>query len=405
MARSDIPFLLDQVRQAVDSPANRARYELWPTKIEPPARGDFGPFYYWFPTPVNRDGRVPYTLELEPALWRRIFDVDLQQFFTDPATYLEYWLRFALYRFEHFACDVPLTRAIDIDFCSVFVPTLFGVEAIYAADEAPWIGTDPVWVTEADFARARLPDFYESGLSPLAHRFYAEIRALVGDDFTVHFVPWRKGPFSLLTHLRGYGQLLYDLYDRPAFVHEMMAFVVEAQKEWYAERRAFTGEARFGPIYLGNDEVSAPSISPAVYEEFILPYETELSLYFGGIDYWHSCGNTTPLAPYIARLPNVHMFDAGPWTDLRAAVAAYKKCPGASIMRRINPIEHVLKATDEEMRAPLREVREVCSGVIPVMVMYDGLNYMADWEADLQRIYALDRACHEILHYKEPSDG
>jgi len=397
MVNPDIAPLLDRVRALIDSPRNRALYASWPERIDPPY-GEFGPAYYWFPRPVNQNGRIPYVLEIEPAMWHRVLGVDLQQFYTEPATYLANWLRIALYRYEHFNADVPLTPAIDIDFGSVFVQSLFGVDVIYAAEEAPWNGLEPVWKTEADFASAKMPDFHRSGLAPLAHRFYAELSALVGPDFRVHFVSWRKGPFSLLVYLRGFEQLLVDLYERPALVHAMMRFVVEAMQQWYAERKAFLGEARFGPIFLGNDEVSTPSLSPALYEEFVLPYEIELSRYFGGIDYWHSCGDTTRLAPLIARIPNVHMFDVGPWTQLAPAVEVYRQVPNASIMRRINPIDTVMMASPEQMLAPLHEVRRVCAGVIPTMVMYDGLNYIKDWQADLEKIQQLDRACHRILH-------
>jgi uroporphyrinogen-III decarboxylase len=403
MALEDIQSLLDEIRELVPSPRNLALRELWPETIEPESYGDFGPFRYWYPSPVNRQGRVPYVLEIEPALWHHILHLDVEEFFTKPAVYVENWIRMALYRFRCFQCDVPLSNAIDIDFSSVFVPSLFGVEVIYAADEAPWIAYEPVWTTEMDFARAKLPDFHRSGLSPLAHRFYSDIREIVGGDFRVHFIPWRKGPFSLLTHLRGYRQLLMDLYDRPKFVHEMMAFVTEAMKQWYSERRKFTGEPRFGPIMLGNDEVNTPSISPSMYEEYVLPYETELSDFFGGIDYWHSCGNTTRLAELIARIPNVHMFDVGPWTELSAGVSAYRKVPNCCIMRRINPVQNVVLATDAEMRTPLEEVRVLCEGVVGTMVMYDGLNYVGDWRAGLERIRTLDRMCEDILH--RPTEG
>jgi len=62
MARENIPSLLNEVREIVDSPRNQALYELWPEEISRQAYADFGPFYYWFPTPVNKDGRIPYTL-------------------------------------------------------------------------------------------------------------------------------------------------------------------------------------------------------------------------------------------------------------------------------------------------------------------------------------------------------
>ncbi len=401
MSMQNIPRLLDKVRGLVDGPRNREFYELWPDQIDSPY-GDFGPLHYWFPRPMNKDGRIPYVFEVEPALWHHVLGVDLEQFYTDPATYLEYWLRIALYHFEHFNDDLPLTKTIDIDFGSVFPQSLFGIDTLYAPDEAPWNGLEPVWKTEDDFGRAKFPDFYSSGLLPLAHRFYAEIKQMVGDDFRVHFISWRKGPFSLLIALRGFEQLLLDFYDRPSFVHEMMTFVNESMKHWYSERRAFLGEDRFGPIFLGNDEVSLPTLSPTLYEEFVLPYETDLSDFFGGIDYWHSCGAVTKLLGPIARIPNVHMFDVGPWTDLATAVEIFGQVPGATIMRRINPIDFVIRATDQQMRQPLYELREMCSGVIPTMVVYDGLNYQMDWESDWEKIHRLDRICHQILHAPLP---
>ena len=90
-------------------------------------------------------------------------------------------------------------------------------------------------------------------------------------------------------------RILACMIDDPKFVHEMMAFATECIKEWWTERARFFGEDGLQPLLLGNDEVGIPWVSPALYEEFILPYETDLSEYFGGIDYWHSCGNCTAL--------------------------------------------------------------------------------------------------------------
>ena len=54
--------------------------------------------------------------------------------------------------------------------------------------------------------------------------------------------------------------------------------------------------------------------------------------------------------------------------------------------------------TDQQMRQPSYELPEVCAGVIPTMVMYDGLDYQMDWEADWEKIHKLDKICHEVLH-------
>ena len=77
MSKETIAQLLDSVQTQVDTDKNRAYYELWDDAAQPPY-ADFGPFYYMFPRPVNKDGRIPYIFEVEPALWHRVFGVNLK---------------------------------------------------------------------------------------------------------------------------------------------------------------------------------------------------------------------------------------------------------------------------------------------------------------------------------------
>ncbi len=58
MSLSDIPRLLDRVRELTKTPANQARYALWQQPIQPPARGEFGPYFPVYPTPATADGRI-----------------------------------------------------------------------------------------------------------------------------------------------------------------------------------------------------------------------------------------------------------------------------------------------------------------------------------------------------------
>jgi hypothetical protein len=188
------------------------------------------------------------------------------------------------------------------------------------------------------------------------------------------------------------------MIDDPKFVHEMMAFATVCIKEWWTERIRFLGEDGLEPLLLGNDEVGVPLISPALYEEFILPYEIDLSDYFGGIDYWHSCGNCTELLSLLALIPNLRMMDVGPWTALQPAVELFGKRPGSSIMKRLHPVSEVLMASEEQIRARLLQIKATCYDV-PYMLFFDGLNVLGDVEQTVEKFLLLDRLCHEVFHH------
>ncbi len=157
-----------------------------------------------------------------------------------------------------------------------------------------------------------MPDFYRSGLMPLAHQYYEVIGELIDNDFNVVFPEWGRRSFGVATHIRGYENFLSDMISNPKFAHRILRLITDTRKEWITERAKFLGKCKGkGNIY--NDEVNCPSLSPELYEEFALPYELELSDFHGGILYFHSCGDTTKLLPLIAKINTIEMFHVGPW--------------------------------------------------------------------------------------------
>ncbi|MGC8879371.1 MAG: uroporphyrinogen decarboxylase family protein [Anaerolineae bacterium] len=281
--------LVDRVREIVDNTATPAWGDLWEHSAEVHTISMFS-----YPQPLAGTGFAPFVFSPDANFYARLLGYNLREVFTDTCTYLCFTLEQMIWNHEHLHHDAGVRKTILINMLGFFAPSLFGVEVIYADDAVPWIG-DPVIRTPADFARLKPPDFYTSGLSPLAHRMYEEACYLLPDDFRVEFPTWLTGPFSLLFHLRGLENLAADIVDDPAFVHEMMGFVTSCMKEWWVERARFMGAEKLEPLILANDEVGAPMLGPQHYEEFVLPYEVDLCQYFGGIDYWHSCADVTPL--------------------------------------------------------------------------------------------------------------
>jgi uroporphyrinogen-III decarboxylase len=349
-----------------------------------------------FPNPIAGTGRAPFVFFPDANFFARLLGYNLEQVFTDSLTWTCFSLEQMLWMHDHLHHDGSVSKSVIINQLGFFPPSLFGMKVVYAEDAVPWI-KDPVLVERSDFTKLHPPDFYSSGISPLVHRIYEETRALLPDDFHVEFTTWLTGPFSLLFHLRGAINLALDLIQDPPFVHEMMDFATECMEVWWQDRARFLGQTELEPLVLGNDEVGVPLISPDHYEEFVLPYEVQLSETFGRIDYWHSCSDITLLLPRLAKIAKLRMMDVGPWTALQPAVDLFGKRAGGSIMKRLHPVSEILMADEAQMRDRLLEIKATCYDV-SYMLFFDGINVMDSIEESVEKVLLLDRICHEVFH-------
>ena len=95
----------------------------------------------------------------------------------------------------------------------------------------------------------------------------------------------------------------------------MMRTVTDARIEFTKERRKFLNKIEVEST-LWNDEASIPIISPSIYKEFVFPYDNEVSIFYGGLRWWHSCGNKTPLIPIIKSIKNkIDFIELNWWND------------------------------------------------------------------------------------------
>jgi uroporphyrinogen-III decarboxylase len=388
--QDDLDSLINKV-QILSENSNPAPWgNLWDRSVEAGSVGMFS-----FPNPVAGKGLAPYVFAPDANFYARLFGYSLKDVFTDAYTWLCFSLRQMIWNRENLQDDGNVSKTILINQLGFFAPSLFGVDVIYTDDAVPWIGS-PVIKSERDFANLKPPDFFSSGLSPIVHRMYDEAQELLPGDFQIEFTTWLTGPFSLLFHLRGADILAMDLIDNPKFVHEMMAFATECMREWIYARIDFLGRKDPEPLLIGDDEVGVPLIAPAHYEEFIFPYENALGKEFG-IDYWHSCSNTTPLFGKLSELSNLRMMDVGPWTALQPAIDMFGHRPGSSLMKRLHPVSEVLLADEASMRERLLQIKATCYE-IPYMLFFDGLNVLNNISETVRKIKMLDRVCHELFH-------
>ena len=197
------------------------------------------------------------------------------------------------------ARDTPPPRTIAID----------GIE--YLADST---GTRPVARLEEDDMPIPLPsgpilsrkaDLDKIVVTDSSHYLDAgctdPVRDLVEDVGDGAFIAGVAAGQTMnsLVAWRGSEQALLDLNDDPIFVHE----AVERATDISIEVGKALIHAGVDGIYIGDAWASASIISPAMYEEFCLPYHLKAREAFhllGAKVYLHICGNSEPILELMA---------------------------------------------------------------------------------------------------------
>jgi uroporphyrinogen-III decarboxylase len=395
----DIHMLFDETSDLIDSTKNRRREKMWPESFTPSAYepGLIPPLASW----QREEKWPPLTADWDRMQWSRLLHFDIQRYYTDPLYYLRWTLEINLFRFKHFSDDTPLTHTVPIFLSVAMEPNFFGVPILYSDQHEPLFTSEGAVVRKrGDLVKLRVPDFQRCGLMPLARRFYETISMAVPDEYTVEFPVWLRGPFGVACGIRGMQSLLVDMIDDPSFVHELMALIVESRKEFTGVRREIMGNTDIShgcaENSMANDEVSVPIVSPALCDEFIFPYERQLEEFYGGIHWWHSCGNKTPLVPSIEKAFNsVEFIDFALWADdLMQAVHMLD----VRIPFHVRPHARDIEERSEEVtRNSIEGIFSVCRGM-NFALRVDGFqpeNPNPDNVAAVQRYLRLARSVGE----------
>ncbi len=142
------------------------------------------------------------------------------------------------------------------------------------------------------------------------------------------------GAFSQLGFLLGLEKLLMALVDEPQRVHRALRRRQEIALR-QAEEICRAG-ARF--VWIGEGMASGSLISPAMYRQFVLPYERELAgriRELGALSLLHICGNTSPMLSDIAE-SGADGCDVDAPTDWAAAVSMLG--PNMSVKGNVSPL-------------------------------------------------------------------
>src|SRR5210317_1026071 len=142
--------------------------------------------------------------------------ISSKRFFTDAHTFA----RVQLLVSEYYRVDSPINFW---DVYNVEAESL-GQKVVYPPCGIPDTDrTRPLIRTPADLDRITPPDPYKSGRLPWLQQVNKNYLEMTGKLERVYFT----APFSLAANIRGYENLVDDMFERPSFVHRLFKFLCD----------------------------------------------------------------------------------------------------------------------------------------------------------------------------------
>jgi MtaA/CmuA family methyltransferase len=173
------------------------------------------------------------------------------------------------------------------------------------------------------------------------------LKQRAGGDLLVE--GWVEGPCAEAADLRGINRLMTDFFDNPEFVRDLFAFAVEMELEF---ARA---QIQAGADLIGVGDAAASLVGPAIYDEFVHPFEQKLVdgiQAAGGCVRLHICGRTRRLFPGMGRLGAeiVDLDWMAPLDQARAQMG-----PNQVLLGNIDPVKVLRIGTPEQVESAIRE--------------------------------------------------
>ena len=155
---------------------------------------------------------------------------------------------------------------------------------------------------------------------------------------------WVEGALAEAVDLRGMSDLLTDLYDRPAWVHDLLEMCAEVAIAFAKAQVAA------GADIIGLGDAVASQVSPKSYREFALPYEQRIFAAvheMGALTRLHICGNTTRILADMAN-SGADIIDVDWMVDMGQAAAIFGD--RAAVCGNQDPVAVMLNGTPEDVR-------------------------------------------------------
>lgn len=196
---------------------------------------------------------------------------------------------------------------------------------------------------------------------------------------------WTWGLTWVLAKLRGLAQIMYDMVDHPNDLHRLMAFLRDGHLArldfleqngllslnndgsyvgsgafgWTRELPApgFAGKVRTCDLWGFAESQETVGISPAMFAEFVFPYQLPILERFG-LNRYGCCEPLDRRWPIVERIPRLRVVAVSPWSDVGYMAERLGNRYVLSLHAR--PSDLALPSFDEDrIRCGLREAMQV----------------------------------------------
>lgn len=296
---------------------------------------------------LNRGKMQRPMVVIDQLPWNELNDNgELTCFAQDPfCRELEWDLRSTIYKWEHFPVDmvvepfITIPKSIHNSGYSIRVDE----ETLDSGDASGVVShryTNQI-ETEEDIDKIKdMVITHDEGASRLHMEQAQEIFSGIAPVKQSGGLQFHLGVWDTLTILMGTENIYLDLYDRPDFIHKVVSRITDSVIAGIKQANAlkvctdtsntchcsyvYTDEllpdfgAGKGPVSQNSWAFGLAqlftSVSPAITEEFELPYITKMAKYFGMI-YYGCCDRLDDRLDLVKRIPNVKKVSCSPWSN------------------------------------------------------------------------------------------
>jgi len=216
-----------------------------------------------------------------------------------------------------------------------------GAEMVFPLNSPPY-SEKPLVSSLSDLKRLKRPDISSKNTRMYDRAFgVGEMARTVGKEVMV--IGWVDMPFAEACSICGVQNMLMMLYDEPALAHEILQFLTSIVIDFASL------QIEFGAEMIGCGDAAASLLSPALYREFVLPYEKQVCEAIHKKNTYiklHICGNTTALIEDMAKC-GADLYNVDHLVDLELAAKVYGD-RNLAFKGNLDPSADMLLSTPEE---------------------------------------------------------
>ena len=154
---------------------------------------------------------------------------------------------------------------------------------------------------------------------------------------------WVEGALAEAADLRGFSDLLLDVYDRPEWLTELLELCATLAI------RFAQAQVKAGAAIIGLGDAAASQVSPEMYRKFALPYEQRIFKAvheLGAVARLHICGNTSRILGDMVE-SGADIIDVDWMVDYGRAAAVFGE--RAAVCGNFDPVAVMLQGSPEEV--------------------------------------------------------